>query len=134
MDLNNMLNPDIGGNNTGGGGRGNNPGIPPVQSDSSQTQDDIGPAVMVPTESEQCADFFRNRVETFKANGVNHRSLWELQIYKTNPYYGLLKAFAEDNQERFPRFAAAMAKDGSKAVIYPGDYSIIEAIRVYRRF
>lgn len=142
MDLNNILNPSTGGSNSGGGtpsnppGGGppsNNPTIHPLHNDRGSNSEDYSNfAVIEPSQSERCADFLKERVEIYRSRGVNHRTMHDLGIYKSTEFYALLTDFAQDNRDRFPQFSVGMAK-GNKAVIFPGNYSIIEAIRVYRR-
>lgn len=141
MDLNNMLNPSTGGSNSGGGtpsnppGGGppsNNPTIPHLHNDRGQNEEYYSNfAVIEPSPSEKCADFLTQKVEICRSRGLNYRTMHDLGIYKSSEHYELLDAFAQENRDRFPQFSVGMAK-GNKAVIFPGNYSIIEAIRVYR--
>ena len=92
----------------------------------------------------ECADHLEKKVEQVRPifnsdYSQYHRqkinfTLSDINMYKSSPHYKTLLDFSEATKDRFPDLYRALHGLGyQKAVIYPGDSSIIDALRNHNR-
>jgi len=138
MDINSLLNPGDNPGMPGGQPSNNNTPVAPQSNsgsgDNSEDNTNIASNSVSPVYNE-CADFLENKVEQTKPHHARktHFSLRDLGIYKSNIHYKALLDFSEATKDRFPDMHSKLhTRHYREAIIYPGDSTIIDALRNHR--